>query len=445
MNKFLSALNTGFTGSIVIPAKAGIRGIEWTNPLATITKLYRHFAADSLYRNSIYLMLSTAVMAFFGFFFWIINARLFTPEQVGIATTLISVMTLISSFSLLGLGNGLIRYLPSSKRKNKKINTAFSIVALASFAMSVIYLLFINIFSPKLLFIRENIIPAFLFILFCIFSALNILSESVFIAYRNSKYVFIKNTVSSIIKLILPVFFITLGAFGIFTSLGIALISAFLISLLFLVLKTGFVFKPAISMDVVKQISKFSLGNYAAVFIGGLPTLVLPVIITNSIGASYSAYFYMDMMIANLLYIIPLAVSQSLFAEGSYSEKELKTHLKKAIKIISLLLLPAIAAILILGKYILLAFGKQYSNEGVMLLQLFTISSIFISINYLVGSILFIKHKIRKLILINLIGSILLLSISYLFTTARLNGIGLAWMLGNGLISIIYIKYYVRN
>jgi O-antigen/teichoic acid export membrane protein len=65
-------------------------------------------------------MLSTGVMAVFGFFFWIIDARLYSAEQVGIGTTLISIMILISSFSILGLGNGIIRYLPTSERKNKR-------------------------------------------------------------------------------------------------------------------------------------------------------------------------------------------------------------------------------------------------------------------------------------------------------------------------------------
>ena len=88
----------------------------------TISKFYNYLANDSLYRNSIFLMLSTGMMAVFGFFFWIINARLYSAEQVGIGTTLISIMTLISSFSLLGLGNSLIKYLPTSDKKNKKIN-----------------------------------------------------------------------------------------------------------------------------------------------------------------------------------------------------------------------------------------------------------------------------------------------------------------------------------
>jgi hypothetical protein len=57
-------------------------------------------------------------------------------------------------------------------------------------------------------------------------------------------------------------------------------------------------------------------------------------------GAKFSAYFYLDIMIASLLYIIPMPVSQSLFAEGSYSETELKMQLKKAIKVIYITIIP---------------------------------------------------------------------------------------------------------
>ena len=189
----------------------------------TISKFYNYLANDSLYNNSIYLMLSTAVMAVFGFFFWMINARLYSVEQVGIGTTLISVMTLISSFSLLGLGNSLIRYLPTSDKKNEKINTSFTLVGLTSIFISIFFLVFLKTFSPRLLFVRESIIFSLLFILFTVFSSLNIISENVFIAYRSSKFVFIKNTIFSIVKLVLPIFLVALGAYGIFMSMGIAM------------------------------------------------------------------------------------------------------------------------------------------------------------------------------------------------------------------------------
>lgn len=85
-------------------------------------------------------------------------------------------------------------------------------------------------------------------------------------------------------------------------SRGIAMAIAFLVSLAFLILRFDYSIKPI--MD-------------------------LPILITNSIGAKFLADFYLDMMIANLLYVIPMANFQSLFAEGSYSETELKVYLKK--------------------------------------------------------------------------------------------------------------------
>ena len=406
-----------------------------------IFKFYNYLTNDSLYRNSIYLMLSTGVMAGFGFFFWIINARLYSAEQVGIGTTLISVITLISSFSLLGLGNSLIKYLPASDKKNKKINTSFTLVGLTSIFISIFFLVFLKTFSPRLLFVRESIIFSLLFILFIVFSSLDIISENVFIAYRSSKFVLIKNTISSIVKLILPIFLVTLGAYGIVVSMGIAMSVAFLVSLVFLIVHFNYSPRPIIDRIVVKRMTKFSLGNYIAGFIGGLPAMVLPILITNSIGAKFSAYFYIDMMIANLLYIIPMATSQSLFAEGSYSETELKVHLKKTIKIIFLILMPAILITFLFGKYILLAFGKEYSSEGVIFLRILAISGIFLSINYIGNSIFFIKNKIKLIILMSFIGTSIILSLSIMLIHQNLLGIGVSWLLGQGIISVIYLFF----
>jgi O-antigen/teichoic acid export membrane protein len=405
-----------------------------------IIELYNHFSRDSLYRNSIYLMLSTAIMAFLGFFFWILCAHLFSPEQVGIATTLISVMTLISTFSILGLGNSLIKYLPTSNRKNEIINTSLTLVGLVSFFLSVVYLIFLNIFSPKLLFIKGNIIFSLLFVLFIVISALNIVIESTFIAHRSSFYVLVKNAVFSIAKLIFPFMLISLGAYGIFMSFGIALVIAFIASFYIIIGTFKYFFKPVIDRGVIRKIAKFSFGNYIAGFFVVLPGMVLPILITNFMGAKFSAYFYMDMMIANLLYIIPIATSQSLFAEGSYGEAELHIHVKKAIKIISWILIPGILATSIFGKYILLAFGKEYSGEGITLLQIFAISGIFMSVNYVGNTLFYIKHNVKLIFLINCIGAAVIIGVSYLLLPRGLSGVGLAWFLGQGVMSIAYLS-----
>lgn len=403
-----------------------------------ITKIYRHFTNDSLYRNSIYLMLSTGVMAFFGFFFWIINARLFTPEQVGLGTTLISVLSLISSISLLGLNIGIIKYLPTSNRKTEKINTSFTLVGVVSLIASFVFIIGLETFSPKLLFLRDNLFYTLLFIVFAIFSSSNTLIESVFIAYRSTGYVLIKNLIFSVGKLILPLLLISLGAMAIFISFSGATAIGFLIALIFLVKKFGYKFKLSLHTGIIVNMAKYSMANYIAGIIGTLPQMVLPIIITNKISPQQSAYFYMDMMIANLIFIIPQATTQSLFAEGSFKENEFKANIKKAIKIIALFMVPAILLTILFGNHVLLVFGKEYSSEGFRFLQLISLSGILVSINSIFGTILRVKHRIAEIVTVGSLESATVLILTYLFLGKGLYGIGLALIVGRA-ISCVYL------
>ncbi|MBU3979532.1 oligosaccharide flippase family protein [Patescibacteria group bacterium] len=301
MKKYLSLVNN----ELVIPFQVGVQAISFRHPIQTFIKIYAHFASDSLYRNSIYLMVSTAVMAFFGFFFWMINARLYTPEQVGIATTLISVMGLIAGFSNLGLNVGLVRFLPSSKNKNELINSSFLISSVTALILSVIFLLGLHIFSPKLLFLRENLIYAASFVLFVVALSNNTIVEALFVAYRSAKYTLVKNSVMSITKLFLPLALIVFGAYGIFAAVGLANIIAIILSVFILIKLFNFRIAYKHNLDEVKRIASYSFGNYVAGFFGSLPVMVLPLIIVNKLGAAEAGYFYIAMMIANLLFITP--------------------------------------------------------------------------------------------------------------------------------------------
>jgi len=284
----------------------------------SLTKVYKKFMADSLFRNSIYLMASTVVMAGFGFFFWMINARLYTAEEIGLGSTLISVITLITTISMLGLNATIIRYLPTSKHKNREINTAFTISTLTAIIISSIFLLGLHIFSPKLIFIKNNLYYSIFFIISMVFMTYFSLIESIFIALRSAQNILVKNTVFSILKLILPFALFTFGAMGIFGSWTIAGAIGYFSAVIILIWRFGYKFERVIHDTVVKKIAVYSLGNYIAGFISNLPIMILPLMITNLLSPETTAYYYMAMMIANLLFVIPTAVTSSLFAEGSF-------------------------------------------------------------------------------------------------------------------------------
>ena len=395
---------------------------------------------DPLYKNSIFLMLSTGVVAVLGFIAWLVCARLFSAHDVGLATTILSVMSIITSFSLLGLDSGLIRYLPDSTNRDNKINTCFTLVALVTIIISSIFLIGLEKFSPSLLFIKDNIFLAISFIFFMVISSLSSIIGSVFISFRASHFVLTKNSIFGVLRIALPFGLVAWGAYGIFSSYMIAMLVGFVTVFIILIVKFNYKPKFVFHDEVIKRIGKFSFGNYLAGFIGGLALLLLPLIITNIINPTTTAYYFVAIQIANLLFVIPSSTTSSLFAEGSHDERQLKKKTKSAIKIIAFLLIPAILVIVFFGQYILLAFGKEYSTEGFTFLKIMALSGIFVSINSVFGTVFKVKNKIKEIIIVNAIGAVIIVGLSYFLIHKgdALIGIGIAWIAGQVAMNLAY-------
>ena len=49
--------------------------------------------------------------------------------------------------------------------------------------------------------------------------------------------------------------------------------------------------------------------------------MILPIMVLNVLGAEQAAYYYIAYAIAALLFMIPSAISMSLFVEGSHGEE----------------------------------------------------------------------------------------------------------------------------
>lgn len=397
---------------------------------------------DLLYQNSFYMMASTALVSGSGFFFWLIVAHLYHDVEVGLATAVISVATFIMNLSILGLNYSIIRFLPKylhrPKEKNQIISGSAVVISAASALCAGIFLLFLPYFSPRLLFLREGA-GAWLFVFFTITISLDFFTEGIFLALRSGKYIFLKNVLVSVSKIALPVFFVGLGAVGIFSAWALAISSALVVSSYILTKQFSFRFSALFPKDKLLLMLGFSTINFVVGLLGIAPGLLLPVLITNTINPQTSAYFYVSFMIANLLYTIPYATTQSLFAEGSHDGKNFWPNVWKSLRFILSLLLPSIVVLVLIGKFILIFFGKSYSDEGVRFLQILAISGIPVSINYLGLTILNMHRRMKALLSINLVGTIIILSLSYLFRNYALTGIGFAWLIGHLAKNILYI------
>ncbi len=384
-------------------------------------------------------MISSVATAGFGFIFWILNARLFSTREVGIATAIISTAGFISEFSLLGLKNALIRYLPKSLIPNIKINTALNIVAVVSILLTSLFLIVSPYFSKDLAFLNRNLTYILLLLIFLVSFSINQIQEGIFVAYRSTEHILIKNILWGFLKISLPLILLSYGAMGIFISFSTGCLLSVIYG--FIILKAKYKFTPLFIIDkqILRTVGKFSLGNYIGSFISNTPYFMLPLILISKLGAEEAAFYYIAMQIASILLIVPSAVNQSLFAEGSHDEAETKTHLIGSIKLTFALLIPLIVIILTLGKYVLLIFGKHYSDNGLGFLQLMAFSGIFSGINQVGHALLHVEKKIKMYVTLNAISAVITIFLATTLLHLGLVGVGVAFLCGTGAISAFYL------
>ena len=75
----------------------------------------------------IFLMLSSVIGAGIRFVFWVIAARFYSAEDVGLASAIVSAMRMIGMLSVLGLDLALIRFIPEKEKKSETVNSALVI------------------------------------------------------------------------------------------------------------------------------------------------------------------------------------------------------------------------------------------------------------------------------------------------------------------------------
>jgi len=400
-------------------------------------ELFLRYYSNILLRNSLYPMLATAVAALFGFLFWIFSARLFSVEEVGLAATLVSTVGILGIFSLIGYDSSTVRFLAHEKNKSVAISTGFASIGIFSIILSGAFLLMIPFISPLLLFITEHISIALIFVFFTTMTALNVYTEAVFLAYRHTVYTFIVTVVFSAVKIFLPFAFVDFGAIGIFCAASLSQVLGLVLSVM--ILMQRFSYRPSLTFDmsVIARFGKFSAGSYLADIFNFLPLALLPILITNTLGAEQAAYYYVVIMIAGFLYVIPASTMRALFAEGSYNEASIPKNSKQSLTTTALLLTPLILLLLFTDKYILVLFGTNYATSGTSLLKIAVLNSILVTVSALYGSLFRLSNTITALVLrsVAYAGGTLLLA--YLFLYQGLEGIGVALIGGNVLAIVV--------
>ena len=260
---------------------------------------------------------------------------------------------------------------------------------------------------------------------------MNLVTDSVFIAYRSAKYnLLIDGVIQSATKLFLPLALVGLGAYGIFASSGLAAAVAVGASLYFMVRVFGYHPGLVISREVVSKVWAFSAVNYLANLLNIIPTLVLPVLVLDGRGAAEAGFFYVAFQIANLLNTVNHD-PQSLFAEGSYDGASLRSLAKRSGWIQVVTLVPTTAALVVATPLILSFFGHAYHLHSTSILEVLLASAPAVAFNTWTSSLMRLTRQLGALLWSNVVYAVVLCGLAGLWVHRGLVWVGVAWLVGN--------------
>jgi O-antigen/teichoic acid export membrane protein len=298
----------------------------------------------SLFKNSFFMAFTNIFNAGCGFFFWMIAARLYTVEEVGVATALISSLGMVILFSRLGFDSSIIRFLPSED-KSKVFSSSLILTTIASLLAGLAYIMLAGHLVPSLTFLKE---PgcAIIFILIGAVNSVAAIAGSAFIADRKADLYLFQNVFMALrVPLLTPL--VSLGTFGIFGSVGLSFLVASIFALVMLHKSLATV-RLKVDWDFIGRAFKFSSWNYASNLLSVAPTLILPIMVLNMLGEASAAKYYIAFAIGNLVLIIPNSLGTSLFIEGSHGEGLKKSVIRAGAASIALLV-PATLILCIFG------------------------------------------------------------------------------------------------
>lgn len=388
-------------------------------------------AEDHLYRNTLFMALCSVFNAACGFFFWMIAARLYTVEEVGLATALISSLGLAILFSRLGFDYSIIRFF-SSEDRGRIVGTSLLLTTAAFVVAGMIYIQMLPHLSPSIIFLKIPCYTLAFLLIGVLFSIASTIGNA-FIADRKADHYFLINLFMALrIPALVPL--ASFGILGIFGSVGLGYLIASLTGLIILH-RNIVAIRAYVDLDFIRRSFRFSSWNYISSIISVAPTLVIPIMVLNTLGESEAAKYYIAFALGNIIMIIPNSLGTSLFVEGSHGEG-LKENILRTWAATLGLLVPSILVLFLIGDKLLGMLRWEYV-EAFDLLKIIALSSFPVATYSIFVPIQNVRMNVKCIAGLNALRCILLLGLNYIFIQwYGILGAGYAWLATYVVISL---------
>ncbi len=407
---------------------------------------------NPLYRNGYALVLSSAATSALGMVYWILAARSYTDEAVGLNSALISTMIFLASVAQLNLVNALNRFIPRAGRATGRLAIYAYLISLAmALTTGVLFVLGIDIWAPALGFLGSRpfftLWFTFAIMTWCIF----VLQDSLLTGLRRATWVPIENTIFALAKIVLLIGFARpFPQYGVFASWTVPVVALLLpVNLLIfrrLIPRHVQATQGRAEPIVPVEIAKYVVSDYFGSLIWMATINLLPLIVLERVGAAANAYFYLSWTIAYSLYLVSRNMGMSLITEAAMDQTQLRVYSYRMFVQTARLLVPGVTVILLGAPYILRLFGNSYATEGTALLRLLCLSALPNIVTSIYVAIARVQRRMIAIVLVFTSLCALVLTLSYiLLEVYGIMGVGVAWLSSQTLIATILMFTQLRS
>jgi O-antigen/teichoic acid export membrane protein len=324
-------------------------------------------------RQGLWVFGSSIASSGLGFVFWIVAARLFfSPEDVGIAGSLVSLSFLATVLVTLGLDISFVRFAPRVQRPLRLLGELMLITG----GLGVVVGGILPFAVLSVGHIETGALLAFvgISIFLTVAQAWNELTNGAMMAAKKSHILAFGNTLYGILKLV--ALFVAIGGGAVALTAAYALPALVMLIINFTVIRRVWphVIEGA-APHSLRELAPLSAGNWISGLVYSLPARAGPALMLLFLPAASVGYFFIALQLAEVLNYMSEAFSKSLFTHGS-----VKDHLPRSVTVqmrglLTLILIPAVVIGIVLAPFALSIVGPQYQSHFPVL-QLFLLAAI---------------------------------------------------------------------
>lgn len=405
--------------------------------------------------SSIALIAGKVATMGFGFLAWIVAARMYPTAEVGLASGAVSAVTLCAQVSLIGVGSAVITLMPRFRdRPGPLLDTSISLLTLAALAAAGLFLLFAGSLLRELRVVAADPVYAALFAVLAIAGTLGVLFDQASTAHRRGAQVLLRGVSAGITTLVLVA--VVAFVFGGTTSEAIffAWVIGGLVTWTLGLLTMGraipgYRYRPTMTRALAAELTRVGLPNYVLTLAERAPGFVLPIVVTELLSPSDNAHWYAAWMMAWVVFIIPIQVGMTSFAEIAREPRLAGAIIRHGIRTSLVIGVLAAGAMAVFAGPALSLLGHGYASAGSMPLRILALGIVPLTFIQAYFSLCRARGSLREAIVIGGIGSIAsIVAPTIAGLAAGLVGMAWAWLavqFATALVTVVRLRSLARD